>query len=418
MTSSTSWRHHALYALLCTGWALKGAAFCATAATPTAAVSVSLAPLLASVVLERLTSALGSSLLDDLKWRLRLRDVTDPTSTDALGMAWSSRADILMRLPVGLLRLGRLVLGCQVVHITAAMPGLVTPSHFLGGACALALMCGSHAFACLRTTRIMPRPTTFYDTVALTLSLCALGLYNLPDGQSHVLRRLLPPAQRRALDQTGLACVAVEALVFAAWVRASAPSCAQIVPPHQRRTALWLALANVVTCAMLAGTTLFYFTHPIIGSSADLLAFVVKVVLVPCLLQRLPATLNPFLKADMARATLACLVLATTSLIASSQLVARLGAIACLWCLDALLDEYNARISTWFAAAQKNVCLLVLMYAMRVHYLHDTDDTRADAAHVALQEVRPWFFLAWCVVLLWGPSRVPRVTPKLEKMSR
>ena len=74
----------------------------------------------------------------------------------------------------------------------------------LVGAGALALTCGSHAFASLRRMRFMPRPATLYQTVTLTLTLCALGLYNLPDGQSHVLRHLLPPSQRRVTAESAL----------------------------------------------------------------------------------------------------------------------------------------------------------------------------------------------------------------------
>ena len=313
-----------------------------------------------------------------------------------------------MRMPVGILRLFRLLAGCQVVHIAGTKySGLVSPELFLLFACAAAATCGTLAFAHLRARRALP--TDVAGSCALALALLAVGLYNLPDGQSHVLRHLLSADQRRALDTTGLACVLLEGLAFLGWVRASAPSLAAVVPPHLRRAAAWLALGNLVTCGMLAATMLYYFSSSALGSGADVAALVIKALLVPWLMQALPANRNVFAQETVARKTLACLAAAAAALVGVSTTPARIAVVAILWCQDALLDEYNSRISTWFAAAQKNACLLVLIYATRVHFLHAS---YADAAGAALQMARPWYIAGWLCVLAWGPASIAECSAK------
>ena len=392
-----------LYLTLCVGWMVKGLAFCRSDVAGAWGTWF----IMGSVMLERATSALGSALLDDVKWRVRQCEAAAPHPTNTPGgatsaKAWSSRADILMRMPVGILRLFRLLAGCQIVHLAGTKyRGLVSPELFLISACAAAATCGTVAFVHLRTRRTLP--TDAAGSVALVVALLAVGLYNLPDGQSHVLRHLLSADQRRALDTTGLACVALEGLAFLAWVRASAPSLTAVIPPHLRRAALWLALANIVTCGMLAATMLYYFSNPALGSGADVAALVVKALLVPWLMQALAVERNVFTHAAVARKTLACLSAAAAALVGWPTTCARIAVVAVLWCQDALLDEYNSRISTWFAAAQKNACLLVMIYATRVHFLHAS---YADAAGAALLLARPWYVAGWLCVLAWGPTRI------------
>jgi hypothetical protein len=383
-----------VYLLLCVGWVAKGMAFC---------MELPIYVLMASIVLERCTSALGSAVLDDIKYGLRKLGQDTVKSGEA--KAWASRADILMRLPVGTLRVFRLAVGCHVVHIVGTKyRGIVAPKTFLSTACILAAIVGTLAFLYLRSLRSLP--TTGGRTVTLILALFAVGLYNAPDGQSHVLRHLLTSTQQQALDTTAFACVLCEGAVFMGWVYTTAPSFVAVVPKGQGRAALWLILVNIVTCAALASTMLYYFTSPLMGAAADITALVIKVVLVPWLMQTLSPDRNIFEHNDVAHNTLAGLAFTVTMLAGSTTTVVRIAIVTALWFQDSLLDEYNARISTWFAAAQKNLCLLVFMYGARVYFLHDG---LADPAQSALQMTLPWYSLSWLIMYTKGPQTIQSI---------